>query len=249
VTEPVKFYLDTTVLMDFVEPSRGNQNSIELLNHLIDGRTSVAVTSTFALMETVDKKQEYAHLRTLLANGHTLDEIRGRLGKERNLTKADCKNCYADTLRRLQRLGSRFEVYTPKNDDVWTRALSIVQESNISAPDALHVAVAQLTACSVLVTGDEHLHDQISTLLSAGGHIRAMLCQKTVLPRRFRDEFVRLSRPPTPAMPKGRQSQLPKELRTVFKGIAGIASLPKDIEPVLADYERQLRIGRSAKGK
>ena len=242
-------YLDTTVLLDYVERERGNANSIHLLDGVKQEDYLRGAISTFSVLEAVDKKQEFTHLRGLVQRGHTLHELRGEMGKTRDLTRAECKRCYRDVYQTLASFGDKLTILTPTSERVWVAASWICENTAISAPDALHVAVAQSSDCDGFVTGDRFLHAQVTSVRRLSNSMVPLLCQKNIGRRTFDESFdrmlvtVRARREKRGGPPHGLDVSPAREFLDLMSGLVGGK---KNAAQTVKAYEAFLK--RSAKG-
>lgn len=152
-------YLDTGVLVDVI---RDIGDSFKLLG-LARKKQWVISTSSFAVMEMLDIEQEDAFFRVKVAQGMT---ARWAM---RNRTKRDLpKNELADIYKRIRdKLAALYDFIdywelTPAGLD---EAVKFAKESNISAPDCIHLATATEAGCDLLVTTDEFFREEAKQYL------------------------------------------------------------------------------------
>ena len=249
MTTPVRIYLDTSVVLDYIERTRGNPHAVALFSEIFDGLNVVAVTSTYAIMEAVQKRQDSTHARELLTRGYTLDEIRGEHGRNRELTLPQCIDCFNDVTRPLSTLGKKLEIRRPSGERFWDDALALVKETNISAPDSLHVAMARDIGCAALISGDGQLVRELARLGFRKTRVHPILCQRSTrldgLRRQLRSRIAAARRAAAPATKK-----VPPEARRVIRALASIGAQKKPLESAARSYEtRLLRLAANAKRK
>lgn len=146
---PPTFYLDANVLVDLVSPRRPASNEFMAACLM---RSWICRTSTFAVMEALDREQENVWARSEIRKGRSFDQV-VRKRSERTLTLRVLKKTYE---RFEERLDERVERFQPEAD-VWEDAIRLAIETNSFAPDCIHVAAAISCSCDVLVTWDQPL--------------------------------------------------------------------------------------------
>lgn len=157
----LELYIDTNVLIDWIDPKRDNKRSTILLQAIRNSSDLVAVISPFTLMEAVEERQEAAYVRSLMRQGFTLREIREK-GRYRNLTNQQRIRCFKQVQGFLARLGTKVIIRPIESPEFWTDSSHLVQSTSLSAPDAVHASAAISTGCDAIVTGDRQFRDQIS---------------------------------------------------------------------------------------
>jgi predicted nucleic acid-binding protein len=153
----LKLYLDTNFLLDLVRPKRRTA-SAELFAEACS-RGWTCSSSYFAQMEALDVEQEHAwFLAKLRAGEHTEKLLRGRY--KRDLTKRQLrlasKRFFTTLVERAVQDNVRWIALGKQETE---QAMTLAAETNISAPDCLHVATALQAGCDVLVTSDDGLRD------------------------------------------------------------------------------------------
>jgi predicted nucleic acid-binding protein len=157
----LELYIDTNVLIDWIDPQRQNNRSKLVLQTVRDSSDLVAIVSPFTLMEAIEERQEATYLRSLLRRGFTLREIREK-GPFRSLTSPQRIACFGQVQDFLGGLGSKVIIRPIDDPDFWTDSSHLVQTSSLSAPDAVHVSAAISSGCDAIVTGDRQLRQQVS---------------------------------------------------------------------------------------
>jgi len=152
-------YLDTGVLVDVV---RDIGDSFGLLG-LARRRQWAISTSSFAVMEMLDIEQEDTFFRVKVAQGTT---ARWAM---RNRTKRDLsKTGLADIHKRIRdKLAALYDFidYWELTPEGFDQAVKFAAESNIRAPDCVHLATAVEAGCDLLVTTDEFFAEEAKQYL------------------------------------------------------------------------------------
>ena len=161
--EGLRFYFDTSVILDLLRPRR-RPESREVLQ-IAQSQAWTCVSSYYARMEALDVEQEHTWLRAQLRRGEHIERLIFRprrvreIRRERELSRGA-----------LTRISNRFHkelvteieqsIYWVELDKLgWEEATTLATNTNISAPDCIHVATALRNNCHVLVTSDEALQD------------------------------------------------------------------------------------------
>ena len=238
-----RVYLDTTVILDYVDQTRGNLNSMNLMQRIKAGNGLTGVISTFTIMEAVQQRQESTHLRELINRGFSLNEIRGQEGSNRNLTLSECRRCFNDIYRVLNGFGLHIEIRNLGADDIWIEASRLVQETNICAPDAIHVATALTSGCDGFVTGDRLLCDQLKKTRRLRKEIVPILCQRGISDPAFQTQLKAALKKAKGHAPRKMttRSQLPAEVKSLFSALYEMSGTKRKPEEEIASYERSLR--------
>jgi len=153
----LNLYLDTNFLLDLVRPERRSA-SVDLFDEACSRGWSCS-SSFFAQMEALDVEQEHAwFLARLQAGQHTEKLLRRR--RQRDLTSDELREVFKRFMTTLveRDLQGRIQwlPLTRKGGEL-EEALALAAETNISAPDCLHLATALQAGCDILVTSDEGL--------------------------------------------------------------------------------------------
>lgn len=157
----IDLYIDTNVLIDWIDSERKNERSQYVLRTIRKSSDLVATVSPFTLMEAIEERQEVAYLRQLIRSGFTLREIRER-GRSRELSRRQTIECFNQVQRFLFGLGNKVILRAIDSPEFWTESSHLVQSTRLSAPDAIHVNAAISTGCEVIVTGDRQLKDALA---------------------------------------------------------------------------------------
>ena len=236
----IELYIDANVLLDYIERRRSNQNSIEVIDRIKSDSDLIGVFSTFSIMEAVDQIQEMQYGQALFNLGHTLSEIR-ELARRRRLSPDECRRCYERVYNTLKGLGSRFEIKAPSDPAVWTLAAKLMRETNLSAPDAIHVSVAIAMGCDGFVTGDTFLVDQIRQHRYSATRLVPVQTLKAKADESFRRDLERGLRTMGGRRRKRKRSNIPHELRALVGVVTGGISDDRDVKTAIKRYEKRLR--------
>jgi predicted nucleic acid-binding protein len=157
IADDDRIYLDTNVILDVIEKRR--TESLSLLKNI--KRLNVyCCTSSFALCETIDKEQEFIHIGNMCKKKCTFDELlRNRRQKELNETQRQ------DAINKINVFFGKFpvEVFIIEGS-TWDKAIEILRDLNVSACDAVQIATAIANKCTVFVTNDGKLKDEVDKI-------------------------------------------------------------------------------------
>jgi len=153
----LELYLDTTFLLDLVRPER-RPKSAELFEEA-RSRGWTCSSSAFAQMEALDVEQENAWFLARVRAGEHIERLLRRR-RERDLGKNQLLRVFKRFSVALEKRGVRESVqWISLGKEETEQAMTLAAETNISAPDCLHVATALQAGCDILVTSDEGLRD------------------------------------------------------------------------------------------
>ena len=152
------FYIDTNVALDYITDR--NRETVLILNKIKE-RGWKCVSSSFLAMELADYKKDSLfviekamekkwEMRKILRETHNKDLRRGDFDK------------VFDWFNSFTKEYGNVDVYDfLKGNDEWQVAQGISFNSNLNAPDAIHLASALLGArsgyCQIMITHDNHL--------------------------------------------------------------------------------------------
>ena len=159
----LRFYFDTTVILDLLRPKRRPQ-SRELLQ-IAQSQGWTCVSSYYARMEALAVEQEHTWLRGQLRRGEYLERLIFRSRREleirrgRELTRQALTRISNQFHKKLVTEIEQFIEWVALDQDGWEEATTLASRTNISAPDSIHVATALRTNCHILVTSDEALRE------------------------------------------------------------------------------------------
>ena len=147
---PVKIYLDTCVLQGAL--SKQNTKDTIFMAKVKEREWSV-FTSIHTLMELLDVAKDRKYLLKKVFNefGAVKDFLRTR--GEKNLNSHE----FGEISTQINNffITHKFISFGNISEDVWTDVKSIVENSNIHSSDALHLALATMWECHILVTHDQ----------------------------------------------------------------------------------------------
>ena len=149
--EELIIYIDTNFVLDFTE---GRNDKCIYIIEKIRERKWKCVSSTFAIMEISDIIKDTLFVTKKLQKHWTINKIlRERYKKD--LNQDDFEDVENYILNRLFGTYSFIKFLTP-SEDGWIAALEFSTNSNISAPDIMHLATAWNAGCNILITSDKH---------------------------------------------------------------------------------------------
>ena len=159
---PIKIFLDTCVLLDFLIKERKNEVSKFLLAEL-DIKSKAGVYSSFALLELKDQYYAYSDVRIKLLHGDTPDEII-RSRQTRRIKKEDRERDDIEINEFLDRNQRKLLISTSNENEIWKTAFELMTLVNITAPDALQLSYAIFSQCDIFISKDEGLIAAIGEL-------------------------------------------------------------------------------------
>jgi len=149
-SEKVKLYVDTCILQGAL--SRQNTKDTIFMNKIREKGWEV-YTSIHTLMELLDiaKDRKFLVKKVIDEWGAVNSFLRTRDRKNLNI------NELADITKEIGNFFTTHNFITLGNitEDVWRDVMSIGEHSNIHSSDALHLALALMWECQVLVTHDQ----------------------------------------------------------------------------------------------
>jgi predicted nucleic acid-binding protein len=240
----IEFYLDTNVILDWLDAARGNRTSEFIRDRIRAEKDFLAVVSTFALMEAVQQHQDNDHFRSLITRGYVPSDVKNQ---PRELTPAEAARCYADVYRLVQSLKPKVVLREIDATEIWAEATSLQQKTNFSAPDAIHVAVAIATGCDFFVTADQQLLREMRKLPRRPTSLFSIQTQRGDVPQKFEAQFaelVRRARKRRAARPK---KKVPKEIQDLVGAVRPIFNRETDPKTFVKKYEIKLRRSRTRK--
>lgn len=244
MAERIELFIDANVMLDYVERRRGNLHSIEVVERIKSDSRMLGVLSTFSLMEVEDQVQEVAYGQSLLNLGHTMSEVRDA-ARRRQLSSDECLRCHERVFSVLQSLGTRFTIRSPTHPEIWTLAAKLMQRTNLSAPDSVHVATAIATGCDGFVTGDEFLVEQVDSSRLTSSRLVTVHTQKQKSRERFNAEFEKALRKMEARRLQRPRANLPEDVEAMLQTFKRSVARGRDSTRVVTDYERNLRKGDS----
>jgi len=152
---PIKIYIDTCVLLDFLIKERKNEISNYILR-TIDGKRYLGIISRFSLLELKDNLYAYTDMINKIKEGTTPYEII-QSKNERIITTLERKKDDDEISNFLERNKRKIQLSVQGDNSIWERSMELMEFDNFSAPDALHVASAILNKCHYFLTKDTQL--------------------------------------------------------------------------------------------
>lgn len=151
-----RIFLDSNVILDIVE--NRDENSKKLLDYICLNKI-YCCTSVFAHAESIDKKQEFIHIKNMLDNNTSVDKaIRNRGNKRLSLKQRE------DVMEDFGNFFNKYNIVTWDLDKYgWEQVIEIMRVFNIKAPDSIHLAVAMIAECTIFTTKDEELLKVVKT--------------------------------------------------------------------------------------
>lgn len=150
------FYIDTNVALD-VATNRNIQTVLVL--ERIKERNWKCVSSTFLAMEMADYQQTHAFINKEISKKRNPEDIL-RSRESKNLRESDFQETeewFSEFSQRFRNL-TLYDFITDPN--AWALARDISFNSNMSAPDVIHLTSAILGAiggyCDIMITNDGH---------------------------------------------------------------------------------------------
>lgn len=153
----IRVYLDTNVLLDVIHE---RQPASQVLFERIRGERWPAVASPFAIAEMLEAEHTEAWAAKLFAQGFTFSYLQRAFNSRRvshdRLTTAEIDAVQRNLGARLSPVRETVTFPVP-TADLLDRVVVLCGSSNIETTDAVHVATALSTGCTLFVTGDREL--------------------------------------------------------------------------------------------
>jgi len=179
------FYIDTNVAVDYAT-NRDIQTVLVL--ERIKEKNWKCVSSTFLAMEMADYQQVYAFITKEISKKRNPEDILRSRGNK-NLNASDFQETeewFADFNKRFKNL-TLYDFITDSNG--WTLARDISFNSNLSAPDVIHLTSAMLGSisgyCDILMTKDSQLRKEAEKILSKHKKIKLAVMNVIEVKKRF----------------------------------------------------------------
>lgn len=155
-------YLDTPILVDVLRNRR--TASLTLLEEARQKMWRIS-TSQFAVMEVLDVEQDDRFFILEVTKGQTVTSVlRDRY--KRKLPEIERKSIQSKVEDFLD-VSYPFIQYFHLSAEGFNSAIGLCANTNISAPDCLHLATALDARCDVFVTTDEHFLDEAKGYIEA----------------------------------------------------------------------------------
>jgi len=159
MTRKPTIYLDANIIRDVIH--RRNPNSISWVKHIGDKKWP-CMTSIFGYMEIVDGEQDDVFLTKLITKRVDFNSM-SRERSQRELGTSDLQDVKSGMNKFL--INYSFIEAVSLTADGWQLALHISANSNIFAPDAIHLATAWQNNCDLMITSDSQLLRESKKLL------------------------------------------------------------------------------------
>jgi len=162
-TEKVKIYIDTCILQGAI--SRRNREDTIFMNK-VKGKGWKVYTSIHTLMELLDTAKDRSFLmKSVIKKWVDVSTfLQGR--KTKNLSRNDLDEI-AEELNNFF-INHSFIEFMNIHEEVWKDVKDIAEKSNLHSSDALHLALARMWGCHVLVTHDTFFMKEGNKLLKEG---------------------------------------------------------------------------------
>ncbi len=144
------FYLETNILLDIVRPRR-NPPTLDFVEECLK-RGWRCLTSTFAVMETLDAEQDNRWAIREFRRGDSFDTVWKRR-QERKLPARQHREIQNNVTRALDKWVGQFQPET----ESWEDAIRVAINTASFAPDCIHIAAARSQKCDILVTRDAQM--------------------------------------------------------------------------------------------
>lgn len=159
-TNEVKIYIDTCILQGAI--SRRNQEDTIFMNKAKERGWKV-YTSIHTLMELLDTAKDRRFLMKSVINKWVDVSTFLKERKTKNLNRNDLDEI-AEELNNFF-INHGFIEFMNINEEVWNDVKEIAEKSNLHSSDALHLALARVWECNVLVTHDTFFIEEGNELL------------------------------------------------------------------------------------
>jgi hypothetical protein len=179
------FYIDTNVAIDYAT-NRSIQTVIIL--EKIKEKNWKCVSSTFLAMEIADYQQSYTFLSKEINKKRNLEDIlRSRNNKNLNTSDfQEIEEWFGDFNKRFKNL-ILYDFIT--NNNGWNLAKEISFNSNLCAPDVIHLTSAMLGSiggyCDILMTKDSLLRKEAEKILPRYKEIKLAVMDVQEVEKKF----------------------------------------------------------------
>jgi len=179
------FYIDTNIAVDFAT-NRDIQTVLVL--ERIKEKSWKCVSSTFLAMEMADYQQVYTFINKEIAKKRNPEDIL-RSQNNKNLKESDFQEIeewFAEFSQRFKNL-TLYDFISDPNG--WALARDISFNSNLSAPDVIHLTSAMLGSiggyCDILMTKDGLFRKEAEKILSQYKKIKLKVMDVAEVKKRF----------------------------------------------------------------
>jgi len=159
-TEKVKIYTDTCVLQGAI--SRRNQEDTIFMSTVKEKGWKV-YTSIHTLMELLDIAKDRSFLMKSVISKWVDVSTFLQERKTKNLSRSDLDEI-AEELNNFF-INNNFIQFMNINEEVWNDVKETAEKSNLHSSDALHLALARMWGCRILVTHDTFFIEEGNRLL------------------------------------------------------------------------------------
>ncbi len=158
----MKIYLDTNILRDCLKNRK--PESVRLME-IIRTKKIPCVTSAFTMMELMDIEKEHSFFLKKIMKGLEINKIL-RTRNDRDLNTSDL-NEITEQIKILRETYGFVELIVIIKNEGWQVAVDICNQTNISAPDSLHLASAIGSGCNFFITSDNFLKKEGNKFFSS----------------------------------------------------------------------------------
>jgi len=162
--ERVKIYIDTCILQGAI--SRRNEEDTVFMNRVEEKEWKV-YTSIHTLMELLDIAKDRSFLMKSVIGKWVDVSTFLQERKTKNLNRNDLDEITEELNNFF--INHNFIEFMNINEGVWSDVKEIAENSNLHSSDALHLALAWMWGCHVLVTHDTFLVKEGNELLKEAG--------------------------------------------------------------------------------
>ena len=178
---PKALYLDTSAALKFLEGRLPlHQQAFSLISQAVNDGRWLCYLSEFALMEMVDQTQSHTYIKRELRTGEPLRTILNNMrSRKMDLDRRQLTAAHSHVWQWYESNSDILTLQLPDYSfsDTLLLAWVMCRHSVISAPDSLHLAIALLLGCDMLITTDEIFRYQVNNALP---RLRTKLNTETV---------------------------------------------------------------------
>jgi len=163
---PKALYLDTSAALKFLEGL--HQHAFSLISQAVNDGRWLCYLSEFALMEMVDQTQSHTYIKRELRTGEPLRTILNNMrSRKMDLDRRQLTAAHSHVWQWYESNSDILTLQLPDDSfsDTLLLAWVMCRHSVISAPDSLHLAIALLLGCDMLLTTDEIFRHQVNKAL------------------------------------------------------------------------------------
>jgi predicted nucleic acid-binding protein len=176
-------YIDTNICRDFIRRKRGIR-AIQTLG-IIRDRGYGCFTSILTAMELTDTEKDSIYFNKKMRTWDVNTIIRSR--HEKDLGQEDLKEA-KDSVKAFFTENSFIKFVNLVGEKAWDLALTYSSNSNLFAPDVIHLVTAWTSGCSVLLTSDEFFIKEGNKILKKEGVLdRLRICRPKDLSNTLED--------------------------------------------------------------